>query len=118
MNLFLFVIIIFICFFIFLFWAKKHFNDPYYIEIFFGLPGCGKSTDISKYAIKVLNGKTPYHKVYCNQKEVAGTYYFDLKNLIEINKDRNENNYIIPFEPNSCVCIDEASMYVNKSCDV
>lgn len=112
-------IIIFIILFLFLYgllarYLINKYNDPYYIDLFIGLPGCGKSSDIVKYAIKVNYNKTFYDRVYCNMENVAGTYFFDLPSLIEINKGRSSDDYIIPFKPNSVVCIDEAGYFINN----
>lgn len=88
--------------------------DPYFCKIFYGLPGCGKSTHIAYTGVQVNTGKLkPFTKVYCNAPDVGGTYYFNLQELIKINSKRDENDYIIPFEENSIVCIDEAGIAVN-----
>lgn len=114
MKFILILVFIFISFLVIMNIIAKKYDDPYYIDIFYGLPGSGKSTDIVKYSILVNTEKTPYDRVYCNMNNVAGTYYFNLKELIEINKNKNDDNYFIPFKENSVVCIDEAGYYINN----
>lgn len=109
-----FIFILLIVFFTALSIYGKICADPYFCKIFYGLPGCGKSTYIAYLGVKVNTGKMmPYTKVYCNAPDVGGTFYFNLPELIKLNSKRDENDYIVPFEENSIVCIDEAGLAVN-----
>lgn len=51
------------------------------VSLYFGLPGCGKTTLLSKFAIKAINGKK-YENVYCNiPLEIDGLIRIDENDL-------------------------------------
>lgn len=49
------------------------------VSLYFGLPGCGKTTLLSALAVKGLRKRSPYKNVYCNVKlNIPGLIYIDL----------------------------------------
>ena len=82
-------------FFLFLFYHWYHFRNPYKLYMVFGKKGSGKTTLITKMAIKYLRkGRTVYSTV-----PVPGTYGFDPKKIGQLQ-----------FEPNSVIFVDEVGM--------
>lgn len=81
------------------FLTKKYLN-PYKLIIVIGPKGSGKTSDLTKRAIKAINkGQT----VYCTES-IPGTYTINAK----------EDIGIYEFEPNSLVLVDERGMVWNR----
>lgn len=48
------------------------------VSLYFGLPGCGKTTLLSSLAVKGLRKRSPYKHVYCNVRlNIDGIIYVD-----------------------------------------
>ena len=95
MILFLFIFFPVILVFSFSFLTRKYVN-PYRLTFVFGKKGSGKSTLMTKIAVKNLKAKK---LVFSNDKTMSGTIYF---NPVEIGKKN--------FPPESVVLIDEVSL--------
>lgn len=72
------------------------------ISLFFGLPGCGKTTLMVSYALKAAKGKR-YKNVYCNVPiSVPGVTYID-------------NDMIGQYNLRDClILIDEATLFADN----
>lgn len=72
------------------------------ISLFFGLPGCGKTTLMVKHAVKAAKGKR-YKNVYCNVPiAVPGVTFID-------------NDWIGKYNLSDClILIDEATLFADS----
>lgn len=95
--MFLIYLILFI-FFVFLFWhfSTLHMLNPYKLIFIMGKKGSGKSTLMTKIAIKALRRG---QLVYTNALDIPNRIYFDPKDI-----------GLIDFQPNSIVLVDERSL--------
>lgn len=98
------VIFLAFCFFAFVFWRFRHFGNPYRLYMIFGKKGSGKSSYLTKLALRYsIRGWT----IYTNMDDmcVAGARLIDPVKLGEL----------VP-EPHSVVLLDEVGMlYDNRN---
>ncbi|WP_028078938.1 hypothetical protein, partial [Solobacterium moorei] len=89
-----FIVILILSMFLFLKLTDKYVN-PYKLIMIFGKKGSGKTTTLTKIALKELKKK---RKVY-STVEIPSTYLFNTDDIGNMT-----------FEPNSTVLIDEVGM--------